>query len=520
MNSRKLRFLVLLFIALLLVISTVKLHSTRGVEQHAALEKFTTHLDECIPAIMKDYDIPGVCTALIQQGKTVWTKAYGYADLETGRRMTTDTHCRVESISKSVTAWGVMKLVEQGVIELDRPVQSYLKNWRLPASEFSGEKVTVRRLLSHSAGLPLGTIGVRYDPEGEIPSLQASLSGDAILQREPGQAFAYSNTGFNLLELLIEEVTGRDFAEYMATEVLVPLGMRHASFTWSRTWEPPVPNGYDLKGKPVPVYVYPDKASGGLFATVEDIAAFVAAGMSDFSRAGLKVLNAESIRKLHTPAVKLPGFYGLAFDSYGFGHFIERLSNGATAVSHGGQGSGWMTHFHFVPQTGDGIVILTNSQRSWPFMAQILSDWAAWNGFSPVGMGRIIVGQKALWLLIGLLLFVVLWQARRLALGLFSGERRFAPLSKEARFLRSGQLGLSILFLAGLLWAVNQDYLFLSSLFPIASGWLGLVIFLSAVVLLLSSLFPLRGEKKPLRSNIPINVESYSEELLNEKQDD
>jgi len=481
---------VVLIISFILVMSVAKFRTTKEVEKSASLAKFTDYLDERIPALMKNYEVPGVNIALVRRGKTAWSKAYGYADLEVGRKMTTDTYCRVESISKSVTAWGVMKLVEQGKIELDKPVRLYIKNWEFPESKYPTGKITVRQLLSHSAGMPLGTIGVRYSPEENIPLLEESLSKDAILKQEPGLSFSYSNTGFNLLELLIEEVTGRDFAEYMAEEVLIPLGMYRSGFTWSKEWVPAVPVGYDLKGNPVPVYVYPDKASGGLFATVEDIATFVTAGMTNFSRTGYEVLSARSINKLYTPVVKIPGLYGFAFDSYGFGHFIESLADGKKAVSHGGQGSGWMTHFHSVPETGDGIVILTNSQRSWPLIAYLLSDWAEWCGFSSVGMSQIIRGQKVLWTLIGLFLFILLWQVWRLGRGLISGRRKFAPLSKESRLLRFVQSSVFIILITGLLWSVNQDYLFISSVFPIASGWLGFSIFLSAVVLLLSALFP------------------------------
>lgn len=502
-----LKFVKLLWIGILVVVGIVifmiaflKIDTTKKVDQHVSMEIFTGYLDERIPRLMKNYRIPGVIIALVTGGKTVWTNAYGYADLKKGRKMTTDTYCRVESISKSVTAWGVMKLVEQGRIELDLPVEFYIRHWKFPKSRYSLEKVTVGRLLSHSAGMPLGTVGVRYSPREVIPSLEESLAKDAILMQEPGLSFFYSNTGFNLLELLVEEVTGRDFTEYMSNEVLNPLGMHHSSFTWSEAMEP-VPVGYDVKGNPIPVYIYPEKASGGLFATVGDMATFVTAGMTEFSHVGLQVLNAQYISKLYTPMVKVPGFYGLAFESYGLGHFIEILPNGKKAVSHGGQGSGWMTHFHSVPETGDGIVILTNSQRSWPFFALILSDWARWNGFFSVGMGRIIQGTKVLWAFIGLIWVILLGQMWRLVKGLVSGCRQFAPLCGKSRQLRIVQSSLFMVLLAGLLWAVNQDYLFLSSVFPVASGWLGFSVFVSALVLLLSALFPCWENSKKERKS-------------------
>lgn len=453
-------------------------------------EGFTSLLDRRIPALMERYDIPGVVVALIGEGKTVWTAAYGQADPAKGTPMTVDTHCRVESISKSVTAWGVMRLVEQGRIDLDAPVTNYIKSWKFPPSPFPFEKVTTRLLLSQSAGMPLGTIGVRYAPTERRPSLRESLYRDAVLMQEPGRSFSYSNAGFNLLELLVEEVTGRDFAEYMRTEVLVPLGMRNSSYEWSAEMRPPVPPGHDTNGRAVPVYVYSEKAAGGLFSTVGDIAAFVTAGMTRFSHERHDVLSARSIAALYAPRVEIPGLYGLAFDAYGFGHFIERFSDGTFAVSHGGQGTGWMTHFHSVPGTGDGIVILTNSQRSWPFFAEILGDWAAWCGLPGVGMGLIVKGQKILWALITFVALAVIAQAARLGRGLARGGRSFAPLGTSRRGPRAAQFALALTLSGVLAWALSLDYLFLTSVFPIAAVWLGYVMALAAAVLAASAMLP------------------------------
>jgi len=489
-NKMLMKILFGFIIFFILTISVSNIFSSEFIDKHVSLEKFTTYLDERIAVLMEDYHIPGLNIALVQKGETVWSKAYGYADLEQGRRMTLDTYCRVESISKSVTAWGVMRLVEEGKIELDIPVIQYFKNWEFPESEFEEQKITPRLLLSHTAGMPLGPIGTIYSPEEETPSLKKYLSQEAKIEQPPGQAFYYSNIGFDLLELLIEEVTGRSYAEYMKNEVLTPLGMNNSSFIWDKKWDPPVPNGYDIKGNSIPVYLYPDKAAGGLFSTVEDIAAFIAAGMTNFTSTGEKVLNIQSISQLYTPMTKITGYYKLVFDSYGLGHFIEDLSNGHTAISHGGQGTGWMTHFHSVPQTGDGIVILTNSQRSWPVFAYILEDWAQWIGVSSVGMEKIILGRTILCFLIIFLLLILSWQAYQLVKSIISGKRRFAPFLKESRFLRLVQFGLFIILLSGFWWAIQQDYLFISSVFPIVSTWLGFLLLLSVINLLLLVLFP------------------------------
>ena len=98
----------------------------------------------------------------------------------------------------------------------------------------------------------------------------------------PGKGFSYSNVGYNLLELIIEEVTERDFAEYMKNEILYPLGMYHSDFEWSEEALASAPLGYTLEGKPISPYRYPERSSGGLIASAEDIARFCIAEMSDF----------------------------------------------------------------------------------------------------------------------------------------------------------------------------------------------------------------------------------------------
>lgn len=476
--------------SLLLILTVFGCSPATDFRENVSTEVFTEYFDRRIPVLMDRYDIPGLNIALLREGETVWTKAYGYADLSTGRRMTTDTYCRVESISKPVTAWGVMKLVETGQIDLDQPVRRYLKNWSFPDSEYSTGQITVRHLLSHHSGISLGTIGVIYEPGGAMPTLEEYLSDEAVLVQEPGHSFLYSNTGFNLLELMIKEVTARPFADFMQQEVLDPLGMQHSSFTWKATFDPPVPNGYRLNGEPVPPYVYPVQASGGLFSTVGDIATFVAAEMPAYSSPGRRVLNENSIHQLHEPEVEKPGLYRLVFDAYGLGHYIEELPNGARAISHGGQGTGWMTHFHAVPESGDGIIMLTNSQRSWPFFAYMLRDWADWRGFGAVGMEKIILGTHLLWGLIVLMGLAVLWQAWRLGAGLLSGRRRFVPLVRAGWGIRLAQFILAVSMLTVLLWSISQPYLFLSSIFPIASGWLGWASLALAGVLLGAAMLP------------------------------
>jgi CubicO group peptidase (beta-lactamase class C family) len=464
------------------------------VEAGAPLDDFTAYLDREIPGLLSEYRVPGLSLALIQDGELAWSGAYGYADLGGQREMTVDAVCRAESISKSVTAWGVMRLVEGGQVELDAPVESYLTEWQLPETEFDDGDLTVRLLLSNQAGMPPGTIGEEYPPGAGRPSLSENLTQEARLIQDPGTGFVYSNPGFNLLELMVEDVTGQDFSAYMKSEVLRPLGMNGASFSWREEYQAFLPAGYEMDGTPVPAYIYPASASGGLFADVEDLARFVSAEMEGEYAPEQSVLNPESIRTLQEPQVKIPGLFSFVAEAYGFGHFIETLPDGRKAVWHGGQGHGWMTHFHAIPSSGDGIVILTNSQRSWPLIAEILADWAHWNQlgklkFTIINQATLVV--KILACLLGLL---VLWQSIQLARSYLSGRRRFAPLASESLVWRSAQALLGGSLIAVLIWSAAQPYLFLSSIFPGTINWVVGGLLLLAVVNILEACSPISTE--------------------------
>ncbi|MFP4563476.1 MAG: serine hydrolase domain-containing protein [Spirochaetia bacterium] len=460
----------------------------------SSLGAYTDHLERNIPRRMERYGIPGVGMALIQGGRTVWTGAFGYADLEENRPMSTDTVCRAESISKSVTAWGIMRLFEKGRVELRDPLERYLTGFELPDTRYDTIGVTVERLLSHTAGMPLGPIGpgVEYPPGGALPSAREFLKGKTDPVQSPGEGFIYSNIGYNLLELLVEEITGTDFAVYMREEVLLPLGMEDADYAWRDDFTGRVPLGHENDGTPVDPYVYPVKGSGGLFATVDDIARFAAAGMTGeyFVSTAAGVLSEESIRAIHTPRVEIPGIFGVVADSYGFGHFIETLPDGRRALWHGGQGHGWMTHFHIVPEAGTGIVILTNSQRSWPFMAEVLDEWAGWNGFSSVRMGNITTANRIVTVLFGVILLAALYLIVRLILGLIGGGRRFAPLAKAGRIGRLTAAAAGLTVIAVVVWRATLPYNFETSIFPTIIGWGTTVLVFFSIVLIVSALFP------------------------------
>jgi CubicO group peptidase (beta-lactamase class C family) len=435
-----------------------------------------SRLESAMPALMKRFGVPGAAVALIVNGEPVWEAAFGWADRERGVPLAADTYFRAESISKSLTAWGALRLALDGRLDLDNPVGPALATAGFSAAADWEPGVSARALLRADAGLPLGAIGpaAEYRPDGPVPSLAEFLQSEPSPFRGPGEGFAYSNLGYNSLELLIEGAAGRSFAAYMAEAILSPLGMAAASFAWNDAIAARLATGYDLTGRPVGPYVYPAAAAGGLFVTVGDVARFAAAsaragsaGPGDPGAAPADPafpLPPSAVAEIQGAAVPMRGVFGFVADAYGYGHFVETLADGKAAVWHGGQGHGWMTHFHTVPSTGDAIVILTNSQRSWPLIASALTLWADGRGLARPKFARIAT-------LYGLFAALA-WAA--LVLGLFVAALRFACLAPARRGLRAG-LGapsrvlravLAAATLAGLAWAATRPYLMLSSIFP------------------------------------------------------
>jgi CubicO group peptidase (beta-lactamase class C family) len=232
---------------------------------------------------MKALDVNGLSLAVIRNYEIEWAKGYGFADAETRRPVTADTLFLAGSISKPVAAAGALTLVDQGKVKLDVDVNSYLKSWKVPENEFTNEqKVTLRRLLSHTAGLTVhGFPG--YNSASAVPTVPQILDGvkpantTAVrVDLVPGSTFRYSGGGYTVAQLMMTDVTGAPFPVFMQRAVLEKAGMRQSTF------ENPLPQrltavaalGYRGNGDAVPggYHTYPEMAAAGLWTTASDLA--------------------------------------------------------------------------------------------------------------------------------------------------------------------------------------------------------------------------------------------------------
>ena len=246
---------------------------------------------------------------VIDRGRVV---GHHYASVDAQEPIGPDTIFQVASISKWVTAWGVLSLVDRGLIDLDAPVERYLTRWRLPPSDIDHGGVTVRRLLSHTAGLVDGLGYAGFEDPNRVQPLEASLAraadsgpgrdGVVRVGLEPGAQWRYSGGGYTVLQLLIEEVSGLSFAEYMRGEVLQPLGMLRSAYGFDDVIADELAAHY-ANGVRVPHRHFTAQAAAALHTTVSDVTRFFAAHLEgpDGEPPGRGVISERSLAEMVTP---------------------------------------------------------------------------------------------------------------------------------------------------------------------------------------------------------------------------
>ena len=317
-------------------------------------------LEELVPRGLENFGEAGLAVAIFDHGKT-WTQGYGLASREDSVRVTPQTLFQLGSISKLLSAWGVLHLVDAGKLELDAAAESYLVRWHLPAGPHDARGVTVRRLLSHTAGLNVPSIS-GVDLGQKIPDLVTELDGrgrgpewQVHITMEPGREFRYSGGGYMVLQLMVEDQTGRDFAEYMRDEVLLPLGMKESSYQWTETVAQSVATPYSRDPeRNRRQRLFAGVAGAGLYSSAEDMAQLMAAHFSGLhgEPPGRGVIQPGTLQTMEQPD-SVAAVYGLGYE-------ITHSSDGAVIVGHSGSNVGWKADLLIAPDKHVGIAVLTN----------------------------------------------------------------------------------------------------------------------------------------------------------------
>jgi CubicO group peptidase (beta-lactamase class C family) len=311
---------------------------------------------------MKYYGIPSVSITVIHNGKVDWAKAYGLANIAEKRAADENTLYQAASISKTVNAALILKLVQNGKLSLDEDIRSYLKTWTFPDNELSKNRpVTLRALLSHTAGINVhGFKG--YTNEEQLPTINQVLDGKSPANSEaiksiyaPGTKEEYSGGGIVITEKVIQDHVGYDYPALMNSLVLKPLQMSHSTFSQlSKAQSVNVADAYDSNMNAVPgkYYRYPEQSPDGLWTTAADYAKFIIAIQESLRQKQGAFLKPAMAKAMITPVLEDAGLGLFIVDKTGEKYFY-----------HEGANVGYRSLYYSDLATGEGIVILINSDN-------------------------------------------------------------------------------------------------------------------------------------------------------------
>jgi CubicO group peptidase (beta-lactamase class C family) len=324
-------------------------------------------LDPQITARMEALHVAGASVAVIDGGKLVWARGYGVTSARNGRPVNAETLFQAASISKHVAALIALHLVDEGKLSLDEDVNRKLRSWKVPENEFTRTgKVTLRRLLNHSAGMTIhGFPG--YAAGAPVPTLVEVLDGKkpantgaVRVDIVPGTLWRYSGGGYEVAQQLILDVSGKPFQQLAKEIVFEPLGMQHSTFEQPlpARLEPNAASGHRADGSMIEGrwHIYPELAAAGLWTTPSDLARIVI----ELQSRGGHVIRPETQREMLT---KVLGDYGLGL---GLGDM-----DGRKLFSHGGSNAGFQCLMTALEDGGKGYVIMTNSDRGGQFANEI-----------------------------------------------------------------------------------------------------------------------------------------------------
>lgn len=322
-------------------------------------------LDEIIQQEMERARIPGLAIALVRDDEVVWSRGYGYANLESHAPFTPTTVFAIQSVTKTFIATALMQWQERGRFRLDDRVNDHLAPVRIENEWEETDPVTIRGLLTHSAGLPVDA-GVAPPPDdGDGPAL-ATMVGASKTVRRPGEEVVYANGGYDALGLLLERLSGRPWDAELQGAVLEPLGMR-SSVAGRPAPEAPVARGYYFSPADGQHHHAPfdyelgsfTRPCGGLMSTAEDLARFLMAHINGGAYGGQRILQeatVQEMQRLHVPIGASDGGMGLGFR-------VDR-TGGRRLICHGGDGFGATIFIGAYPDERAGVALLINLGRA------------------------------------------------------------------------------------------------------------------------------------------------------------
>lgn len=354
MKKMKRAFMMVLSAAVLLSGSSVN----AAEDEKTTSENFEEKVDAFFEEKMKEYEIPGAAVAVVEHGEVVLEKSYGVSNVERNTEFCDDTTFRIASITKTFTAAALLQLVEQGKVELDEDILTYLP--KLEIENPYDEPVTVENLLTYTSGIDSSSLMELSYEKIEMPCgylLDEMNKKDLTVVTEPGTHIEYCSYGVVLEGCIIEAVSGESCADYIENHILNPLGMNDTTMSME---DAAMSNGYISMNGHLTEYtmngyfkLYPE---GGLISSLRDMTKYISMFLENGSYQGQRILSAETAESMQKQAITydelLPGM------CYGFGEYDEQ---GVRVVGHGGYApDGFLSQIDLYPQYESGTFVIVN----------------------------------------------------------------------------------------------------------------------------------------------------------------
>lgn len=328
----------------------------------AGVNDVTSRLERDIPAMLNEADVPGLSIAVIRNGEVAWQHGFGVKDSKTKEPVTNSTVFEAASLSKPVFAYAVMKLVDAGKFDLDKPLNQYLPGDYDVGPDPRLSQITARRVLSHTTGFP--------NWRGRDTTLKIFFT--------PGEKFSYSGEGFVYLSKVIEHITGEQFNEFMKRMVFDPLGMSSSSYVWRADYDTLKTSRHNSLGLPTPQNK-PNKANAAasLHTTAQDYARFIAAVLNGTA------LKKQTLTQMLTPQIKVDeggtNTTGRPADklspnvSWGLGVGLQATADGLS-FWHWGDNGDSKAYFVAFEKQKTGVVVFANSANGLSFMPELVAE--------------------------------------------------------------------------------------------------------------------------------------------------
>ena len=331
------------------------------LQTNTSIESITTRLERDLPALMTAADVPGISIALIRNGNVPWVRGFGVKDSKSKDPVTNETVFEAASLSKPVFAYAVLKLIDAGQLDLDKPLNQYLPGDYDVGPDARLAQVTARRVLSHTTGFP--------NWRGADPKLKIYFT--------PGEKFSYSGEGFVYLSKVVEHITGEKLNDFMKRLVFDPVGMPSSSYVWQERYDALKTSRHNALGEPSPQIKATANAAASLQTTARDYGRFLAALMNGN---GLKP---ETLKNMLTPQIRVDeggaNTTARAADklsptiAWGLGVGLQTTADGVS-FWHWGDNGDARAYFVAYPRQKVGLVMFANSSNGLSFLPELVGE--------------------------------------------------------------------------------------------------------------------------------------------------